>query len=411
MIARAGAAALGLSASLASAQEPTATAPSFEAMATRVLVDVVVTDKRHRPVLQLTRSDFQVFEDGVSREILSFAAFAPIAVATADPDQSRDRAEPSPVRLVQASTVLLVDEGHLSPTEAARLGAVLTDVLRRLTERRGWLLVLAPLSNIAFAGRLPEDAARLAEAAGSIRGRRFPQISNHPMTDSEALEIERGDTLTTKRVLERFHYLNPGLEREMESMVRARARELAAAAQARRRDTYEAIRIALRWLASQPGRHCLLLLSPGFPHDPSDRVFANLVNESLRANAPIHFLEADAPSAQNAFEGIEYAHALPPGARVAPFEAADAAAGADQLAAGTGGLRVGLSDLAAGLERVLDTTRSYYVLGYEPLPRAKPRFRAIKVKVRGKGLRVLARRGYFDEGQAGEAGSPPPPRR
>ena len=344
----------------------------------------------------------------MSRQILSFAAFAPVLVAPPTPGDPTANTEQGSVRLVQASTVLLIDEGHLSPTEAARLGPALSEVLQGLNERRGWLLVLAPLSNIAFAGRLPEDAAMLAKAAGGFRGRRFPQISNRPMTDSEALDIERGDTLTTKRVLERFDYLNPGMQREMESIVRMRAKELAGAAQARRRDTFEAIRLALAWLARQPGRHSLLLLSPGFPHDPSDHTFAGLVNESLRVNAPIHFLEANLPQAQNMFEGIEYAHALPPDARVAPFEAADASAGSDRLAVSTGGIRVGLSDLAAGLERILDTTRTCYVLGYEPLPRTKPGFRAIKVKVRGKGLRVLARRGYFDEGDAAAAGAVPP---
>lgn len=248
----------------------------------------------------------------------------------------------------------------------------------------------------------------LAKAAGSIRGRRFPQISNYPMTDSEALDIERGNPLATTRVLERFRYLNPGTsEAGMESIVRMRATELAGAAQARRRDTFEAIRLGLAWLARQPGRHSLLLLSPGFPHDPSDHAFAGLVNESLRVNAPIHFLEANLPQAQRMFEGIEYAHALPAEARVSPFETVDAAAGSDRMTVSTGGLRVGLSDLAAGLERILDTTRTYYVLGYEPLPRTKPGFRAIKVKVRGKGLRVVARRGYFDEGDAASAESRP----
>ena len=48
-------------------------------MAERVLVDVVVTDKKGQPVLDLTAGDFQVFEDGVRRQALSFAAFGAVA--------------------------------------------------------------------------------------------------------------------------------------------------------------------------------------------------------------------------------------------------------------------------------------------------------------------------------------------
>jgi hypothetical protein len=40
---------------------------------------------------------------------------------------------------------------------------------------------------------------------------------------------------------------------------------------------------------------------------------------------------------------------------------------------------------------------TYYVLSYEPPEHTKPGFRKIKVEVATKGLKVIARRGYFDE--------------
>jgi VWFA-related protein len=391
--------ALGAAGLPAGAQEPTPATPVFDATSRRVLVDLVVTDKKHRPVLGLATADFRVFEDGVEREILSFAAFGPDTAAEKAPAPDAGGTA-APVRSGQASTVLLIDEAHLSPMEAAQLRPALSEVLLGLEARRGWVLVLAPWSNVAFEGRLPEDAAGLNHAAGLIRGLRAPQISKWPMTDSEALDIERGDTLATRRLVERFRYLNPGLERQMVSLVKTRATELVVAARARRRDTFEAIRLALWWLRRQPGRHSVLMLTPGFPHDPADEAFSRLVNESLKLNAPIHFLDVSDPSAFNTFEGIAYGHALPEGARVAPFESADASEGPGQLAVNTGGVRVGSSDVARGLARILDATQNYYLLGYEPVPRKKPGFRKIRVEVRRKGLRVLARRGYFDEGKA-----------
>lgn len=366
-------------------------------MAERVLVDVVVTDKKGQPVLDLTAGDFQVFEDGVRRQTLSFAAFGAVATRARQKEAGAPHAVAVP--FVQAASVLLIDDGHMSPHEAARLGPVLTEVLRGLHERRGLLLLLAPLSRVSAVGRLPEDAAALAQAAGLIRGHRFPQISNFPMTDAEALDIELGDTSARKRLESRFTLLNPGFGSQVPGtvmeIVMMRARELAHETRNRRRDTFGAVQAAFSWLAAQPGRHSLLLLSPGFPHDPADPGFRRLITDSFEVLAPIHFVDARARVPFEVFQGIEYAQALDMDSRVSPYEGQDAAAGSERLAAETGGLSVGGSDLARGLKRILDTTRTYYVLGYEPQARQKAGFRKIKVKVNRKGIEVLARRGYF----------------
>lgn len=391
--------------SLAGLAAPQTPPPVFDASTSLILVDVTVTDKKQQPVLDLMAADFEVFEDGKRREVVSFAAFgsaATKALAAPRPDSGPEQAQ---ARFVLASSVLVVDDGHMSPQQTARLGPVLTQVLRGLVERRGTLLLLAPLSGVACAGRLPEDAEELAEAASHVRGHRFRMISKWPMTDTEAIDIERGDTLAFERVLTRFQELNPGLEREMASLVRQRATELAVDARNRRGDTFAAIRQGFDWLARQPGRHSVLVVSAGFASAP-DPAFDRLVTESLRVNAPVHFLDAAGLSAFNSFETIEYRQALSVDARVSLHEAADAAAGTELLASNTGGLRVS-GDLKQGLTRILDTTKTYYVLGYEPPQKNKPGFRKIKVAVKTKGLQVLARRGYFDDRRLDQSGASP----
>ena len=63
----------------------------------------------------------------------------------------------------------------------------------------------------------------------------------------------------------------------------------------------------------------------------------------------------------------------------------------------SGGLIVeNTNDFEKGLTRVLDTMQTYYIIGYEALPHAKPGFHKIQVQVRTKGVSVLARRGYYD---------------
>ena len=69
-----------------------------------------------------------------------------------------------------------------------------------------------------------------------------------------------------------------------------------------------------------------------------------------------------------------------------------------QLAVNTGGRFVSNSnDLQAGLASLLEASRHYYVLAFEPLdPKGKPdRVRRLKVRVRGDGLSVSHRRGYL----------------
>lgn len=377
--------------------------PEFRSFAERVLVDLVVTDRKHRPILGLTAADFDLKVDGQPREIISFAAFGTAAMRAlearnAAPSAENPGLDPTTPQFVRAATVLLIDEGHLTFAESAKLGPLLTHVLRALAHRGGDLLVLTTHSGVRLAGRLPEDVADLAQAAGRIRGQRWPQLGSLPMTDAEALEVDAGYGATEKRLIARFKALNPGTGKMMESLVRARAVEIAAEVVTRRRTTFEALESAIEWLAERPGRHTVLMVSPGFPNDPSDPAFRELATRSLRANAPIHFVDVgEATPPFGTFETIAMAQGLPAEARVPAIDAWVGAAGADRLATSTGGLRVGGTNVAKWFERVLDTTRTYYVVGFDPPRDRKPGFRKVEIKVRRKGARVLARKGYFDD--------------
>jgi VWFA-related protein len=300
--------------------------------------------------------------------------------------------------------VIFIDEGHLTAMQSARLDPFFAAILRDLEERRGSVLVLAPWSKVAFAGQLPGDLAGLTEAVRHRQGRRVFEKTTWPMTDAEAFLIDQGDTQTLARVATRFSYLNAGLGDHVTDLVRNQATELVAAERARRGDTFEAMRIGFAWLWKQPGRHTFLLVTPGFPNEPADPGFREMMNHSLRVNAPVHFLEVAEAEVAPAFEGIDYRYALPSDARVSPLDPVEASGGSDLLALDTGGLRVADNDIERGFERILDATRLYYILGFEPPARGKPGFHKIRVEVRRKGVQVRARRGYF------EPAPPPAPR-
>jgi hypothetical protein len=69
----------------------------------------------------------------------------------------------------------------------------------------------------------------------------------------------------------------------------------------------------------------------------------------------------------------------------------------DALAADTGGRRIGLTnDYSKPLEGVMSDASQYYLLGYEPRQQAADgRFHRLAVKVARRGVRVIARSGYF----------------
>jgi hypothetical protein len=53
-----------------------------------------------------------------------------------------------------------------------------------------------------------------------------------------------------------------------------------------------------------------------------------------------------------------------------------------------------------GLDQLLDTMAAFYVLAYQAPPHNKAGFHTIKVDVRGKGITVRARRGYYAQAAA-----------
>ena len=122
----AAAAAARLHAGTIAAQQPAAQRPSFPSGTEIVTVDVVVTGRDGRPVLDLRQEDFTVSEDGKPQEITSFEAVH--HEPQAPPEAGAQPKAPEPrtsSNLVvpgrePASFVILFDELHLAPAEAVR---------------------------------------------------------------------------------------------------------------------------------------------------------------------------------------------------------------------------------------------------------------------------------------------------
>jgi VWFA-related protein len=303
--------------------------------------------------------------------------------------------------------VLLVDDSHLTAEQTLRLRPDLKALLAKIGTRSGTLSLIAPLSNVSEARTMPFGAAELTSAVDRIVGRRIEDRSDQPISDAEAIAIERGDSTVLKRVITRITTLDPMLgarggaeasDRQAESLAKAKSREIATEARIRRDAAYAAAADSLNWLATQPGRHSLVMISAGFARDPEDAGYNDIVTRSLRVNAPISFLDARGLEGFGRFEDVTFGHSLSTDAGETPTARSDAAQGAVVLADDTGGIIVrNTNDLQKGVGRLFDTMSSYYVVGYERVPQSKSGFRKIKVETKTKGLSVRARRGYFDD--------------
>jgi VWFA-related protein len=378
--------------------------PVFSAGTNLVLVDFVVTDKSESAVGGLKASDFVVKEDGKERPILSFAAFGGAVTVDAGPEdvvvEPFPSATPKPAPTpATAITVLFVDDGQLAPQEAVRLRPALKKLVGVIAERSGALALVAPWSKVSLASEVQGNLAVFGAAIDKINGRRSAEMTSFPMSDAEGFAIDRGDQSMLARLTLRFVSLNPGLESDQAAITaRSRATEVVHDARNRREDAYGVLMRSLDWLVKQPGRHSVVMVSGGFAYDSDDRKQEQVVTRSLRANAPIHFLDARGLQGMGVFQGVEYGPALAYEAGETPFASSEASEGSTNLALDTGGTIIrNTNDFTRGLTRLLDMTTTYYILGYDPPEHKKPGFRKIKVEVLNKNLRVIARKGYFDE--------------
>ena len=377
----------------------------FSTRTEMVLVDFVVTDKRDRVVEGLVASDFVVKEDGKERKIVSFSAFSPAREDRAGPAdvvvEPFPSATPEPEKPPSSIAVLFVDDGQLSPQDTIRLKPALKKLLDIMAAKNGALALVAPWAKVSLANAVEGNRALFAAAIDRIHGRRFDDRSSFQMSDAEAIAIERGDSTMISRLTLRFVALNPGFDPDQaQAAVRSTATEVAQGARIRRKDAYGVLLRSLDWLAKQPGRHSVVMVSGGFAldsdEDPDRR---EITARSLEAKAPIHFLDARGMQGPGIFQGVEYGPALDRDAGETPFAFSDASEGSTGLALDTGGLIIrNTNNFAKGLEQMFDTMTTYYIVGYEPPAHDKAGFRKIKVEVRAKDLKVRARRGYFDHG-------------
>jgi len=360
-----------------------------------VQVDVVVTDKKGRPVADLTAADFEVLQDG-KRQTVTHAGYVGLARAPMTPAGADASTTPEATATPGAPTdpiVFVIDDHALSlPSVAATTRALLqfADAMKADDEV---FLLRSSRSRVEI--RPVQGPAELRAAARGLRQMARVTEDQRDYADSLARTPDALPLLATNV------YLNRLLARQ--SLL-----------------SLQNIVDALR---AWKGRKTLVLFSEGYPIwnvrrdavasllDPIYGRGGEVLDEverlsdlANRASVVIHTLDprglvtagisASDPSAHPTHQASLDVLA----ARRSALTTSQASLA--YLAERTGGLAVAnRNDAGEGVSRILSSSRDYYLVGYEPqratFGGGRPRFHSIEVRVKRPGLKVRSRKGFF----------------
>lgn len=392
-----------LLAAAAAGQEPSSTvAPGTfgEVVEVRVVnVEVVVTDRDGVPVRGLGPEAFRLLVDGQGTRIDYFTEVrGGVAVAGREgPTALADVPALAPGEPVGTSFLLFIDELFAVDTDR-------DEVLRALGEDLPLLGATDRMAVVAFDGRQLEMLSSWSSSHEAL-GRAFDEARRRPAHGMQRL-AERRQFERSRAVPSTFAARRPfdsGLDPE------AKAYALRLADQVER--VVRAATATLRSFARPPGRRILLLLSGGWPYEPTDFVAGRTVIpfDDLGL-VEGHELYSRLAGTANRLGYTIYPVNLPGAFDRLEIDAGPAAASRREdldatnryLARETGGKAYLGADRESALRATVADTRSYYWLGFTPESAWQDRAHEVRVELANPELRVRSRAGFQDVSQATE---------
>jgi len=414
---------------------------SFSSATTAILVDVVVRDRKGRPVTDMNSEEFSLYEDGTPQKIDTFARVTrgggigvdvkwkrPASTVHILPAGSlppplpgQDEVNPSTTALVfdhlseealglaQRATLQYVP---MSGESDVRVGVFDTDFGMRTmqsytTDRAA---IRRAVSQLMPAGSSAADqkADRRDEIMKRRRELQGEQLTMAAATAGGGAMAANGSRMglaeTELRLLEMERAMIDGfdtLDRDHKGF-----------------DTTLALMRVIRSLAEAPGRKSIVLFSEGLPVSPVlNARFDDLIDGANRSNVTVYAVDAkglrtinsstetrkqleeftDDRMMQNISGGSGGDQPMTRGLeRVEDMVKLDSRTGLARLSGDTGGFLVEESNnLAQAFKRIDEDNQFHYLLTYTPTNSVfDGKFRTIEVKTERSGTQVFARKGY-----------------
>lgn len=370
-----------------------------------VQTGVTVFDKQGRFVNGLKLEDFVLQVDGKPQAVAFFDR-----VTTGGPEEAARLARAAgtpPARAPSARGRVLmffVDDLHLSFEAHKRTRDLLARFVERDLRPDDVAVVASTSGKIGFLQQFTDDPVVLRAAAARLVYNRDYSATDRerpPMSEYEALLIDRRDPTTTKRFVAETMAQGLALSADSaEATVRMRARSVLQQAASYTAATLRTFESFMRNSAQMPGLKVTFFISDGFYLDTnnSDVIvrLQRITDAAARSGVVIYTLHSrglEAPfGAEDDLSSSRLSDKFSEGlAQQDPLNA---------LAVDTGGRLIkNTNDFTAGIRKALDETSSYYLLAWRPEAESQRegKFRSVKVSVRGRPeLTVRLQKGFFD---------------
>lgn len=416
-----------------------------------VRLDVVVKDKKGRPIRDLKAGDFEVLEDGVPQKVESFRFVTRESGVPGVVSETKDnKSAPAPTTIATAPK-------RSTPAVTALVFDRLSPEARALAKKAGFAYAQEGMANGDFTGvfgidqtlhtvqNFTDDAQLVKDAVESVTG---TAISNYNSNAGKMRDnVERTNALD-QQIASATGAASAAGAAQDSAGANAASADVAQASIAQKllemetqmldhyerleRDqqgyaTINSLLAVISPMQNLPGRKTIIFFSEGLKLPPSVvQKFPSVINAANRANVSIYSIDAaglrteagttEAARELNSIAGAAMAQQARGSERGAngPYLRAlernedllrfDPRSGLGQLSDQTGGFLIhDTNDLASGLRRIDDDMNGYYFLTYVPQNKEYDgRFRRISVKVGRSNVEVQSRQGYYAVENAGQ---------
>lgn len=368
--------------------------PTFQAGVEVVRLDVTAVDHDGRPVTDLSAADFEVTEKGHPREILGFeTVVVKAAVSGGEPAKPATYSAPASLEPDDGRYFLLFfDDTHISPLVSQQVREQLLPLLQREVRDGDWVSVVAPEERVWWTARTPWEHRRLPALIQRLSGQfqRDPVGNGAQCQDAGGGMKRLGGASLDYNAMRVVEY---GSRTGADTASRGGGGVLQEAgrsdwlycqlqyddAQRRIRQSLALLEQAVSSMGGWRGRKSLFLFSEGFIRAPGLRELYDRVIAAARKNSvTVYFVAAQGLREDCANQMCLEAEA----------------GGASYIATETGGRSFLTNAVASPVQEVLEASSAYYLLGIRPLDE-KPGEHQVRVRVRRRGVRVVARSRYF----------------
>src|SRR5437016_2426484 len=392
-----------------------------------VNLDVIVKDKKGRPITDLKPEDFTVSENGVPQKIEFFdSTLSTLGVTgqSTDAVASIEQKPRTPTGLPRNIIALVLDgqstelanlkhvrEGiikyvreHVSNTDSVALFSISggLKLLQPFTQDKARLIAAVEKAYDGSTAAKTPEAGEISANIGSLRdqiaGGGTGPIAATP--GASAAGLAAAQTMIAQRMLEEYIQLRSVLSTQQTRPVLA------------------ALAAISEGLRSIPGKKTLVMFSQGFvAPEALDWQVQSTIDIANRANVAIYIIDSSGlvggtPTSgalvpSSPLGGISAATDLDHRRRAAPGESEFDIGRQEglnrqqdllyRISEDTGGRFLkNTNDIAGGLDRIDTEIRSRYTLAYRSTdPNFEGSFRKVKIEVRRPEVTVMARNGYY----------------